>query len=128
MELVLEKLKPLLEDPAVLKVGHNLKYDWVMFDKAGIDVAPVDDTMVMSFDLDAGQSFGHGLDELAKAHFDHECIPFKQMCGTRREADHLRQGAAGPGDRICGRGCRHRAAAVAAAEAAARAGECDAGL
>jgi DNA polymerase I len=82
MSLVLEKLKPLLEDPAVLKIGHNFKYDWIMFDKAGIDVAPVDDTMVMSFDLDAGRSFGHGLDELAKLHFDHECIPFKQVCGT----------------------------------------------
>jgi DNA polymerase-1 len=81
-ELVLAKLKPLLADPAVLKIGHNLKYDWVMFHKAGIDVAPVDDTMVMSFDLDAGKSFGHGLEELAKAHFDHECIPFKQLCGT----------------------------------------------
>src|SRR5689334_17424203 len=66
MDLVLEKLKRLLEDPAILKIGHNFKYDWVMFDKAGINVAPVDDTMVMSFDLDAGRSFGHGLDELAK--------------------------------------------------------------
>ncbi len=85
MDLVLAKLKPLLEDPAVLKVGHNFKYDWVMFDKAGIEVAPVDDTMVMSFDLDAGRSLaGHGLDELAKANFDHECIPFKQVCGTGR--------------------------------------------
>src|SRR4051794_17851904 len=79
---VLEKLKPLLEDEAVLKIGHNFKYDWVMFDKAGICVTPVDDTMVMSFDLDAGRSFGHGLEELAKLHFDHECIPFKQLCGT----------------------------------------------
>src|SRR4051812_22968785 len=52
LNVVLGKLKPLLEDPAVLKVGHNFKYDWVMFDKAGIAVAPVDDTMVMSFDLD----------------------------------------------------------------------------
>jgi len=82
MNLVLGKLKQLLEDPAVLKIGHNLKYDWVMFDKLGIHVAPVDDTMVMSFDLDAGRSFGHGLEELAKIHFDHECIPFKQLCGT----------------------------------------------
>jgi DNA polymerase-1 len=80
--LVLAKLKPLLEDPAVLKIGHNLKYDWVMFDKAGIDVAPVDDTMVISFDLDAGRSFGHGLGELAKLHFNHDCIPFKQLCGA----------------------------------------------
>ena len=81
-ELVLKKLKPLLEDPAILKIGHNFKYDWVMFHKVGIDVAPVDDTMVISFDLDAGRSFGHGLEELAKLHFDHECIPFKQLCGT----------------------------------------------
>jgi DNA polymerase-1 len=82
MALVLDKLKPMLEDPAVLKIGHNFKYDWVMFAKAGITVAPVDDTMVISFDLDAGRSFGHGLNELAKVHFDHECIPYKQLCGT----------------------------------------------
>jgi DNA polymerase-1 len=81
-ELVLRKLKPLLEDQAVLKIGHNFKYDWVMFDKLGIDVAPIDDTMVMSFDLDAGRSFGHGLDELAKLHFEHETIPYKQLCGS----------------------------------------------
>ncbi len=82
MQFVLDRLKPLLEDPAVLKIGHNFKYDWVMFDKLGIDVAPIDDTMVMSFDLDAGRSFGHGLDELAKLHFDHATIPYKQLCGT----------------------------------------------
>ena len=82
LDVVLRKLKPLLEHPAVLKIGHNLKYDWVMFDKVGLRVAPIDDTMVMSFDLDAGRSFGHGLEELAKLHFDHECIPFKQLCGT----------------------------------------------
>jgi DNA polymerase I len=81
-ELVLDKLRPLLEDPAVLKIGHNLKYDWVMFDRLGINVVPIEDTMVMSFDLDAGRSFGHGLDELAKLHFDHECIPYKQLCGS----------------------------------------------
>ncbi|HXG98940.1 MAG TPA: DNA polymerase I [Sphingomicrobium sp.] len=82
-ELVLAKLEPLLEDPAVLKIGHNLKYDWVMFAKAGITVAPYDDTLVMSFDLDAGRS-GHGLDELAKLHFEHECIAFKTVCGVGR--------------------------------------------
>ena len=80
-ELVIGKLKELFEDPAVLKIAHNLKYDWVMFAKAGIDVAPYDDTLVMSFDLDAGRS-NHGLDELAQAHFDHECISFKSVCGV----------------------------------------------
>jgi DNA polymerase-1 len=79
---VLGKLRPMLEDPAVLKIGHNFKYDWVMFDKAGITVAPVDDTMVMSFDLDAGKSFGHNLNDLAKAHFDHECMTYKSLCGA----------------------------------------------
>ncbi|MEO7634168.1 MAG: DNA polymerase I [Sphingomicrobium sp.] len=78
---VLDQLRPLLEDPAVLKIGHNLKYDWVMFAKADIEVAPYDDTLVMSFDLDAGLH-GHGLDELAKLNFNHECIPFKQVCGA----------------------------------------------
>jgi DNA polymerase-1 len=80
-DLVLGRLKPLLEDPAVLKIAHNLKYDWAMFQKAGIDVAPYDDTLVMSFDLDAGRS-NHGLDELAQAHFEHECISFKSVCGV----------------------------------------------
>jgi len=80
-EAVLAALKPLLEDPAVLKIAHNLKYDYVMFAKAGIDLAPYDDTLVMSFDLDAGRS-GHGLDELAKTHFEHDCIAFKSVCGV----------------------------------------------
>jgi len=80
-ELVLGKLKPLFEDPAVLKIAHNLKYDWVMFAKAGIEVAPYDDTLVMSFNLDAGRS-NHGLDELAQAHFEHECIAYKSVCGV----------------------------------------------
>ncbi|WP_294392472.1 DNA polymerase I [uncultured Sphingomonas sp.] len=79
--LVLARLKPLLEDRAVLKVGQNLKYDLVMFRRAGIDVAPYDDTMILSYDLDAGLG-GHGMDDLAKRHLDHACIAFKDVCGT----------------------------------------------
>src|SRR5215210_66474 len=79
--VALAKLKPLLEDPAVLKIGHNFKYDWVMFDKEGISVAPVDDTMLLSYDLDAGRH-NHGLDDLAKLHFGHDCISFKSVCGV----------------------------------------------
>ncbi len=74
-------LKPLLEDPAVLKIGHNLKYDMVILGRAGIDVAPFDDTILMSFALDAGQS-GHGMDELAQKHLAHGCIAFKDVVGT----------------------------------------------
>ncbi|HST36984.1 MAG TPA: DNA polymerase I [Allosphingosinicella sp.] len=80
--LALAKLKPLLEDPAILKIGHNLKFDWVVLEKRGIRVAPYDDTLVMSFNLDAGGLNSHALDDLAKKHLDHECIPFKSLCGT----------------------------------------------
>jgi DNA polymerase-1 len=81
-ELVLAKLKPLFEDPAVLKVGHNLKFDWVILNRRGISVAPYDDTLVMSFNLDAGGLASHSLDDLAKKHLDHVCIAFKELCGT----------------------------------------------
>jgi DNA polymerase-1 len=81
-DIVLARLKPLLEDPAVLKIGHNLKFDWVVLDRRGIRVAPYDDTLVMSFNLDAGGLASHALDDLAKKHLDHDCIAFKELCGT----------------------------------------------
>ena len=81
--LVLAKLKPLLEDNAVLKVGQNLKYDMTVLRRHGIEVAPYDDTIVMSFDLEAGKSLsGHGMDEAARQHLGHECISFKEVVGT----------------------------------------------
>jgi len=79
--VALAKLKPLLEDPAVLKIGHNLKYDMIVLSRCGIDVAPYDDTIVMSFDLDAGLH-GHGMDELAATHLSHSCIAYKDVVGT----------------------------------------------
>ncbi|MCM8558028.1 DNA polymerase I [Sphingomicrobium sediminis] len=83
---VLEALKPLLEDDAVLKVGHNLKYDITVLRRDDIVIAPYDDTLVMSFDLDAGRSLkGHGLDTLAKNELGHECISFKEICGTGKK-------------------------------------------
>src|SRR3982751_3894117 len=78
----LARLKPLLEDPAVLKIGHNFKFDWIVFDRRGICVAPVDDSLVMSFDLDAGGLNSHAMDDLARKHLDHECIAYKHVCGT----------------------------------------------
>src|SRR3546814_9154893 len=62
-DLVLAKLRPLLEDEATLKIGHNLKYDLIVLRRAGVDVAPYDDTMLLSYALDAGRN-GHGMDEL----------------------------------------------------------------
>ncbi|MFS0737988.1 DNA polymerase I [Sphingomonas sp. 1P06PA] len=80
-DLVLGKLKPLLEDPSILKIGQNLKYDLIMMRKNGIEIEGYDDTMLLSYDLDAGLG-GHGMDELAKRHLDHACIEFKTVCGT----------------------------------------------
>jgi len=81
-DVALAKLKPLLEDPAVLKIGHNFKFDWIVFDRRGIRVAPIDDSLVMSFDLDAGGLASHSMDDLAKKHLDHQCLTFKELCGT----------------------------------------------
>src|SRR3954463_7891332 len=80
--VALAKLKPLLEDPAILKVGHNFKFDWIVFDRRGIKVTPVDDSLVMSFNLDAGGLNSHSMDDLAKKHLDHQCIAFKDVCGS----------------------------------------------
>ena len=80
--VALARLKPLFEDPAVLKIGHNFKFDWIVFDRRGIKVAPVDDSLVMSFNLDAGGLNSHSMDDLARKHLDHECIAFKDVCGS----------------------------------------------
>ena len=74
----------------MLKIGQNLKYDMNVLARHGIGIAPIDDTMVMSFDLDAGRglggSGGHGMDALAKTHLDHDCITYKSLTGTGRKA------------------------------------------
>ena len=85
VEVALPRLKALLEDPSVLKIGHNLKYDLIVLNRLGIDVAPYDDTIVMSFDLDAGLH-GHGMDELAATHLSHSCIAYKDVTGTGKKA------------------------------------------
>ncbi len=77
---VVELLKPVLEDPSVLKIGHNLKYDMQVLGQHGIHVAPMDDTMLLSFTLGAG-AHGHGLDELAELHFQHKMISFDDVTG-----------------------------------------------
>ncbi|MGC6329089.1 DNA polymerase I [Rhizorhabdus sp. FW153] len=81
MDVAIERLRPLLAAPDVLKIGQNIKYDMVVLARHGIEVAPYDDTMLLSYDLDAGLG-GHGMDELARRHLDHGCIEFKSVCGT----------------------------------------------
>jgi DNA polymerase-1 len=74
-------LKPLLEDPAVLKIAQNAKYDIAVLSRYGIQVAPIEDTMLISYVLEAGLH-GHGMDELSELHLGHKPIPFKQVAGT----------------------------------------------
>ncbi|WP_415643984.1 DNA polymerase I, partial [Sphingomonas antarctica] len=77
----LAKLGALLADPSVLKIGHNFKYDISMFARNGLNVAPYDDTLVMSFALDAGKAFTNNMDELSERHLGHRPIPFSEVCG-----------------------------------------------
>jgi len=77
----LAALAPLLVDPDVLKVGHNLKFDLQVFGRLGLDVTPIDDTLLLSYVLD-GASHGHSMDELARLHLGHETIPFSAVCGS----------------------------------------------
>ncbi len=81
LEAAIKLLKPLLEDPSVLKIGHNIKYDVQVFDRYGIKTAPIDDTLLLSFVLEGGQH-GHGLDELAALHFGHQTIKYKDVAGS----------------------------------------------
>ncbi len=74
-------LKPLLEDPGVLKVGQNIKYDLLVFARQGISVAPIDDTMLLSYVVEGGLH-GHGMDELAQLHLDYQTIKFKDVAGS----------------------------------------------
>ncbi|MBI3275818.1 MAG: DNA polymerase I, partial [Methylocystis sp.] len=79
----IKKLKPLLEDRATLKIAHNMKYDLLVLARCGVDVAPIDDTMLLSYVLDAGRN-NHGLDELSLKHLRHETIPFAAVAGAGR--------------------------------------------
>ncbi len=84
---ILAKLAPLCADPAVLKIGHNIKYDMQVLAGAGraagipIAIAPFDDSMLQSYVLDGG-AHGHGLDELCKLHLQHDTIKYADVCGT----------------------------------------------
>ena len=86
-----DALRPLLESDAVLKVGQNIKYDINILARcAKIALGPVDDTMIVSFDLDAGRSLdgiggGHGMDELSQRHLGHTTLTFKDICGSGKK-------------------------------------------
>ncbi len=77
----LAAIKALLEDKAVLKIGQNLKYDWLVFAQRGIEMRGYDDTMLISYVLDAGKG-GHGMDDLAKRWLNHDTIHFQHVAGS----------------------------------------------
>lgn len=78
-------LKPMLEDPAILKIGQNMKYDAKIFAGLGITVAPIDDTMLMSYALHGGLH-GHGMDALSDRYLNHQPIAIKSLLGTGKSA------------------------------------------
>jgi len=78
-------LKPVLEDDAILKIGQNMKYDAKIFARQGVGVAPIDDTMLLSYALNAG-THNHGMDKLSERYLDHTPIPIKSLLGTGKSA------------------------------------------
>ncbi|MEM8872329.1 MAG: DNA polymerase I [Pseudomonadota bacterium] len=80
-DAVLEQLRPMLEDPSILKIGQNMKYDLKIFARYGVNVAPIADTMLMSYACHAGLH-GHGMDTLSERYLDHTPIPIKSILGT----------------------------------------------
>jgi DNA polymerase-1 len=85
LDQVLAALKPVLEDASVLKIGQNLKYDWKIFARLGIEIAPFDDTMLMSYAMQAGLNL-HGMDTLSEKFLGHVPIPIKSLLGTGKTA------------------------------------------
>ncbi|MEL6681540.1 MAG: DNA polymerase I [Pseudomonadota bacterium] len=85
MESCLALLKPVLEDPAILKIGQNMKYDAKIFHRHGIDIAPIDDTMLMSYAMYGGLH-NHGMDTLSERYLGHTPIPIKPLLGSGKSA------------------------------------------
>ncbi|MFP1642914.1 DNA polymerase I [Pontitalea aquivivens] len=81
LDQALALLKPVLEDAAILKIGQNMKYDFKIFARHGIRVAPFDDTMLMSYAMFSGLH-GHGMDALAQEYLGHSPIPIKELLGS----------------------------------------------
>ena len=88
--LVLERLKPLLEDPSIKKIGQNIKFDYIVFYKHGITLNSMEDTMLMSYVLDAGKN-RHNMDILSEIHLGHKTISYKDLVGTGKKEINFRE-------------------------------------
>ncbi|MDC0937423.1 DNA polymerase I [Pelagibacteraceae bacterium] len=82
--LVLDKLKKILEDPSIKKVCQNTKYDFIVFKNHGVELNPIEDTMLLSYTLDAGNN-RHNMDTLSEIHLGHKTISYKDLVGTGKK-------------------------------------------
>ena len=83
-DIVLKKLKPILEDPSIKKVGQNIKYDFIIFKNNGIELSSLEDTMLLSYTLDAGNN-RHNMDTLSELHLGHKTISYKDLVGSGKK-------------------------------------------
>jgi DNA polymerase-1 len=83
-DLVIKKIKPILEDPSIKKVGQNIKYDYIIFKKSGVELTSIEDTMLLSYTLDAGNN-RHNMDTLSELHLGHKTITYKELVGTGKK-------------------------------------------
>ena len=83
-EQTLKKLKPLLEDPSIKKIGQNIKFDFIVLFKHGIKITSMEDTMLMSYVLDSGKN-RHNMDTLSEIHLNHKPIAYKDLVGTGKK-------------------------------------------
>ena len=83
-ELIIKKIKPILEDLSIKKVGQNIKYDYIILKKYGINLESIEDTMLLSYTLDAGNN-RHNMDTLSELHLGHKTISYKDLVGTGKK-------------------------------------------
>jgi len=89
-DVVIQKLKPLLEDTSVKKIGQNIKFDFIVLFKHGINISSMEDTMLMSYVLDAGKN-RHNMDTLSEIHLGHKTISFKDLVGSGKKEINFRE-------------------------------------
>ncbi|MAV62295.1 MAG: DNA polymerase I [Candidatus Pelagibacter sp.] len=87
--LVIKKLKPILEDKSIKKIGQNIKFDFIVLYRQGINMTSMEDTMLMSYVLDAGKN-RHNMDTLSEIHLNHKTISFKDLVGTGKNQINFR--------------------------------------
>ena len=84
LDIVITKLKRIFEDPSIKKVGQNIKYDYIILKKYGVELESIEDTMLLSYTLDAGNN-RHNMDTLAELHLGHNTIKYKDLVGSGKK-------------------------------------------